>query len=218
MLVLNDARVVDTWDSGLATFTAHAGEIVWFSFHNCVVNLCRAVYVCKFEIPLALLWLNLKRIRARFAFLIPALFPCLTSGGLEGGAMSNSKPQVWSKMSSEEIRLANMWFHDDGKAPSAIAELLHRDKSTLSRLLVLTRERKTDGHPRAFTEDQIGRIIQKLEEMVLKANKEWRVTADMVKTAMRIKASTKRVLEAFHSRDIFPAKPREAIPHRRRCG
>ena len=30
--------------------------------------------------------------------------------------MSNSKQQVWTKMSSEEIRLAEMWYNSDGMA------------------------------------------------------------------------------------------------------
>ena len=52
-------------------------------------------------------------------------------------------PQLrpWAKTSSakhlstEEIRLARMWYDEDDKEPSEIAELLHRDNSTITRLL-----------------------------------------------------------------------------------
>ena len=69
----------------------------------------------------------------------------------------------WSKLSSEEIRLAKMWYHEDGYSPLEIAELLHRDKSTLTRLLCLEVMRKQDGRPRAFTEEEIDKIVEKPE-------------------------------------------------------
>ena len=77
------------------------------------------------------------------------------------------------------MRLADMWHQEHGMSPSTIAALLHRDKSTLTRYLVMQRERKPDGRPRAFTEEQIDRMVKKLEEMILAANQEYRVTAQM---------------------------------------
>ena len=100
-------------------------------------------------------------------------------------------------MSSEEVRLAKMWYDQDGMAPSTIAALLHRDKSTLTRLLVMERERKQDGRPRKFTEKQIDRIVAKLEEMIIEANQQYRVTVDSLKREMRIKACNRIILEAL---------------------
>ena len=37
-----------------------------------------------------------------------------------------------------------MWYEEDGMSPNAIAALLHRDKSILTRHLVMRREKKTD--------------------------------------------------------------------------
>ena len=112
----------------------------------------------------------------------------------------------WRKMSAEVMRLADMWFHDDGMSPSEIAELLHRDKSTLTRYLVMRRERKIDGRPRAFTEEEIDRMVKKLEDMIIVAKQEYRVTAAMLKNEFRLKASTKRILEPLRTRDIYSAR------------
>ena len=45
------------------------------------------------------------------------------------------KTQEWKKMSKEEIRLMTMWYKEDDKAPSEIAALLHRSKSSVTRHL-----------------------------------------------------------------------------------
>ena len=46
-------------------------------------------------------------------------------------------------------------------------------------------ERKQDGRPRAFTDQQVDKMVAKLEAMILKANKEYRVTVDMLIEEMR---------------------------------
>ena len=109
----------------------------------------------------------------------------------------------WSKLSSEEVRLATMWYHEDGKKPSEIAVLLHRDKSTLTRLLCQEVERKKDGRPRALTEEQIDDMVEKMEAMIIKANNEYRITAEMVKKECRLKVSVRRILEAMHDQGIY---------------
>ena len=43
----------------------------------------------------------------------------------------------YKKLSTEEIRLAKMWYDEDGMGPSEIAELLRRDKSSMTRPLVM---------------------------------------------------------------------------------
>ena len=43
----------------------------------------------------------------------------------------------YKKLSTEEIRLAKMWYDEDGMGPSEIAELLRRDMSSMTRPLVM---------------------------------------------------------------------------------
>ena len=43
----------------------------------------------------------------------------------------------WSKMGDVEVALAKMWHDEDGMEPSEIAELLRRDKSSMTRFLVM---------------------------------------------------------------------------------
>lgn len=47
----------------------------------------------------------------------------------------------YKKLSDEEMRLAKMWFTEDEMSPSEIADLLRRDRSTMTRLLVQQKER-----------------------------------------------------------------------------
>ena len=50
-----------------------------------------------------------------------------------------AKPRSSVKLSTEEVRLPKEWYNEDGRKPSEIVELLHRDRSTITRLLVLKR-------------------------------------------------------------------------------
>ena len=90
-----------------------------------------------------------------------------------------------------------MWYNEDEKTPKEIAELLHRDKSSITRLVVQERELKKQGRPPAFTEAQIDRMVDKLEAMILEANQEWRVTAEMLVKALRIQASRKHLTSSL---------------------
>ena len=44
-----------------------------------------------------------------------------------------SAPMAFNRMSSEELRLAKLWYDENGKAPLEISQLLRRDKSTITR-------------------------------------------------------------------------------------
>ena len=114
--------------------------------------------------------------------------------------VANSKEKVWQELSAEEIRLALMWYEQDGKSPKELADLLHRDKSTMTRLLVKKVERKKDGRPPALTTAQIDALEKKAEAMIDEADGEWRVTVWRVKATMRLKASCRTILEAVHAR------------------
>ena len=40
---------------------------------------------------------------------------------------------AFKRMSSEELRLAKLWYDENAKAPLEISQLLRRDKSTITR-------------------------------------------------------------------------------------
>ena len=67
--------------------------------------------------------------------------------------MALSTQRLWKKMSPKELQLARMWFDEDGLAPTEVVELLHQDKSTLTRRVVLKVERGQEGRAKAFTEE-----------------------------------------------------------------
>ena len=75
---------------------------------------------------------------------------------------------------------------------------MHRDKSSLTRLLDAELERRPDGRPKSFTETQVDAMEKKLEDMILEANQEHRVTAGDLKKRMRLKATNKTILKALH--------------------
>ena len=62
-------------------------------------------------------------------------------------------------LSSEEIRLAKMWYEDDDMTPGEIAELLRRNKSTMTRLLVKQDERTGRGQPKSLCSGQVDRMV-----------------------------------------------------------
>ena len=61
----------------------------------------------------------------------------------------------WKKLSSEELRLAKKWYFDENEKPGDITDLLGRDKSTLTRILVKQVPRKKKGRPRVLSEADI---------------------------------------------------------------
>ena len=62
-------------------------------------------------------------------------------------------------LSSEEIRLATMWYKDDDMTPGAIAKLLRRNKSTMTRLLVKQDERTGHGQPKSLCSAGHGKLL-----------------------------------------------------------
>ena len=107
------------------------------------------------------------------------------------------------------MRLAGMWYTLDQTTPSEIATLLRRDKSTLTRYLVMRRAKKLDGRLPAFSEAKIDRIVHTLERMVAQANQEYRVTAAMLQQRLGITVSIRVILQALHSRGIYFRSNRE---------
>ena len=56
---------------------------------------------------------------------------------MKRGRRPASARAPYKKLSSEEIRLARMWYTEDGMSADEIAGLLRRDRSTMTRLLVM---------------------------------------------------------------------------------
>ena len=82
-------------------------------------------------------------------------------------------------MSSEEIRLANMWYKEDDMEPKEIAELLHRDKSTVTRHLFHKHIGKQGPKP-YFTGAEITWLVKETKGLIKKANGRSRVTAAVI--------------------------------------
>ena len=64
--------------------------------------------------------------------------------------------------------------------------------------------RKPDGRPCEFADEEIDKMAKKLEEMILVASQEYRVTAQRLEKEIRLNASAQRTLKALHTRDLFP--------------
>ena len=56
---------------------------------------------------------------------------------MKRGRRPASARAPYKKLSSEEMRLARMWYTEDGMSADEIAGLLRRDRSTMTRLLVM---------------------------------------------------------------------------------
>ena len=52
--------------------------------------------------------------------------------------------------------------------------------------------RKLDGRPCEFADEEIDKMAKKLEEMILAASQEYRVTAQRLEKEIRLNASTKQ--------------------------
>ena len=112
-------------------------------------------------------------------------------------------------MSAEEQRLVNKWYWEQGKAPSEIAGLLDRDKSTLTRFLVKQVSRKKQGRPPVLSEADLDFLERHLHERIVKSMGKYHVTAAMVKRSARSSASVKAIQCGLRKRRIFFRKLRE---------
>ena len=107
-------------------------------------------------------------------------------------------------LSSEEIRLARMWFNEDEKAPSEIAELLHRDKATITRLLYQRPENVARaGRKKMLSEAAVTNLEHKLETLVKRAQGKYEVTAAMLRKSAKVKACVRTIANELHKRRIY---------------
>ena len=75
----------------------------------------------------------------------------------------------WKKMSSEELRLANMWYEEDGKSCYAIARLLHRKTATIVNHVRVKKRIEKQGRPFALSLKQALAAETMLKKMVAHA-------------------------------------------------
>ena len=106
-------------------------------------------------------------------------------------------------LSEEEIRLAKDWKINDGVAPSQIAKLLKRNKSTITRLFRARTPRKTRGPNAMLSETQIDTLVAKLKDMIVKAKGRKEITVAILKKSARCKASLNTIRAAIHARGIY---------------
>ena len=116
---------------------------------------------------------------------------------------ARSKGQTtWKKMSSEEIRLAKMWYQVDGKSVPEIARLLHRSSSGVRPHVTSNRPPVPQGRPPALTKKQVDKLESTLMKMIKKADAKYEVTLSMLKKATRVKACIRTIRKYLHQRDI----------------
>ena len=102
-------------------------------------------------------------------------------------------------LSADEIRLSQVWYTNN-MAPSTIAENLHRDKSTITRLIKDNFQKKTAGRKNMLSDAQVDNLISHLERLIKKANGEYEVTWHMLKTSSRCKASEATIARRLHEK------------------
>ena len=102
-------------------------------------------------------------------------------------------------LSADEIRLAQVWYTNN-MAPSTIAENLHRDKSTITRLIKDNFQKETAGRKNMLSDAQVDNLISHLERLIKKANGEYEVTWHMLKTSSRCKASEATIARRLHEK------------------
>ena len=93
--------------------------------------------------------------------------------------------------------------------PSEVAALLRRDKSTMTRLLVMEKERKKEGRPTILDEGAVDKLIALLDCTVVVADAQYEVTVDMLRRRARSKAGNRTILDALHARRIYFRRLRE---------
>ncbi len=123
--------------------------------------------------------------------------------------MKAARRDPYKKLSDEEMRLAKLWFDEDDMEPSEIAALLRRDKSTMTRLLVMEKERKKEGRPVILDEAAVDKLTALLDHMVVVADAQYEVTVDMLRRRARCKAGSRTISDALHARKVYFRRLRE---------
>lgn len=107
-----------------------------------------------------------------------------------------------SPLSSEELRLAKLWYNEDGVVPSEIARLLRRAKSTITRAVVQELPRGGRGRKRLLSDAEVDAIIKCLERLVDEAGGRKEVTLHNLHRESGCRASCRTLARALHNRHI----------------
>ena len=110
---------------------------------------------------------------------------------------------TWSKMCEKEVSLAKKWYVEDGESSATIAQRLGRNQSTITRLVVQRKKRRTQGRPPALTVAAVDRLEKRLDDMIIKADGQYEVTVSMLKRSARCEATERTILNKLHARGIY---------------
>ena len=94
----------------------------------------------------------------------------------------------------------------EGRPAAEIAGLLGRDLSSVARRMrriAMGSASPPVGRPPALTPAQVDRLVILANEMIEDADCKYQVTAGILKSAMRLKCSTKTILAALHDRNVW---------------
>ena len=126
---------------------------------------------------------------------------------------------AWSKMNETELHLAKKWYMEDGESTATIAERLGRDQSTITRLLVKRKARKSQGRPPVLTAAVVDNLEKRLNDMVVKADGKYEVTVAMLKKVISLQGHNACDLEQVAlAWDLLQTIATEANLNGRRCG
>lgn len=107
-----------------------------------------------------------------------------------------------SPLSSEELRLAKLWYNEDNVAPSEIARRLRRVKSTITRAVVQELPRGGRGRKRLLSDAEVDATIKCLERLVEEAGGRKEVTLDRLHKETGCQASCRTLARALRCRNI----------------
>ena len=128
---------------------------------------------------------------------------------MKDGVKKVEGTKAYARFSQVERALAFKWL-EDGKVPSDIADLLGRDKGTISRQLAKPKNAVPRlGRKNVVTEAHYGRLQKALDALVAKAKAEKEVTLAMVKTRARVTFSDPVCRKAFQVHGVHFFKLRE---------
>ena len=105
-------------------------------------------------------------------------------------------------MSADEVRLAKLWYHEDGTPPLEIARRLRREKSTITRLVVQEVPRGGRGRKRLLSDADVDATIKCLERLVDEARGSKEITLGMIHRETGCRASCRTLSRALHARHI----------------
>ncbi|CAE8720920.1 unnamed protein product [Polarella glacialis] len=121
------------------------------------------------------------------------------------------KKTAFRHYSGEEKEFLAKW-HEEGKTPTEIAELLGRDLSSVFRhvkAMSSKKKAKPVGRPPSLSSKEVDRIVSKAKDLIKVADSKYQVTASMIRPGARLTCCVRTVLDALHSRGLYLHPMRE---------